>query len=123
MIYLIIFHIIFILIANDLAQIPNNIRIVSIDKDFIRLSWTKPERLPFVYGYTIKYRPINSNQPWIVQQTNQTQILLNNLRPITKYEIIFLFQETTVKLKTFSDQPRASRLSSLAFIVPSGNGS
>ncbi|CAF1023620.1 unnamed protein product [Adineta steineri] len=58
------------------------------DKDFIRLSWTKPDRLSTVYGYTIKYRPINSNQSWIVRQTNNTQILLNELRPITKYEII-----------------------------------
>ncbi|CAF1057011.1 unnamed protein product [Adineta ricciae] len=59
------------------------------DKDFIRLSWMKPTRLPAnVYGYTIKYRPIHSNQSWIVKQTNDTQIFLTDLRPITKYEII-----------------------------------
>ncbi|CAF0861237.1 unnamed protein product [Adineta steineri] len=88
MIFLIVFYTIFIFITNNFAQIPNNIRIISTDKDFIRLSWTKPDRLSTVYGYTIKYRPINSNQSWIVRQTNNTQILLNELRPITKYEII-----------------------------------
>jgi hypothetical protein len=88
MIYLIIFYTIFIFITNNFAQIPNNIRIISTDKDSIRLSWTKPDRLTSIYGYTIKYRPINSNQSWVVRQTNQTQILLNELRPITKYEII-----------------------------------
>jgi hypothetical protein len=77
------------LINNNFAQIPNNIRILATDKDFIRLSWSKPTRLPStVYGYTIKYRPINSNQSWIVKQTNDTQIILNELRQITKYEII-----------------------------------
>jgi hypothetical protein len=77
------------LITNNFAQIPNNIRILATDKDFIRLSWSKPTRLPStVYGYTIKYRPINSNQSWIVKQTNDTQIILNELRQITKYEII-----------------------------------
>lgn len=75
-------------ISHSSTQIPTNIRILSTDKDFIRLSWIKPDRLSSIYGYTIKYRPINSNQSWIVRQTNQTQILLNELRPITKYEII-----------------------------------
>ncbi len=89
MFYLIVFYSIFILINNNFAQIPNNIRILATDKDFIRLSWSKPTRLPStVYGYTIKYRPINSNQSWIVKQTNDTQIILNELRQITKYEII-----------------------------------
>jgi hypothetical protein len=88
MIYFIIFYTIFIFITNNFAQIPTNIRIISTDKDFIRLSWIKPDRLTSIYGYTIKYRPINSNQSWIVRQTNNTQILLNELRPITKYEII-----------------------------------
>jgi hypothetical protein len=88
MIFLLVFYTIFIFITNNFAQIPNNIRILSTDKDLIRLSWTKPDRLTSIYGYTIKYRPINSNQSWIVRQTNNTQILLNELRPITKYEII-----------------------------------
>jgi len=88
MIYFIVFYTIFIFINNNFAQTPNNIRILSTDKDFIRLSWTKPDRLTSIYGYTIKYRPINSNQPWLVRQTNNTQILLNELRPVTKYEII-----------------------------------
>jgi hypothetical protein len=88
MIYFIVFYTIFIFITNNFAQIPNNIRIISTDKDFIRLSWSKPDRLTSVYGYTIKYRPVNSNQSWIVRQTNNTQIFLNELRPITKYEII-----------------------------------
>ena len=88
MIYWIVFYTIFIFITKNFAQIPTNIRIVSTDKDFIRLSWTKPDRLTSIYGYTIKYRPVHSNQSWIVRQTNQTQILLNELRPITKYEII-----------------------------------
>jgi hypothetical protein len=90
MFYLIVFYYsILILITNNFAQIPNNIRILATDKDFIRLSWTKPTRLPStVYGYTIKYRPIKSNQSWIVKQTNETQTFLNDLRPITKYEII-----------------------------------
>jgi hypothetical protein len=88
MIYFIVFYTIFIFITNNFAQIPTNIRIISTDKDFIRLSWIKPDRLTSIYGYTIKYRPINSNQSWIVRQTNNTQILLNELRPITKYEII-----------------------------------
>lgn len=89
MFYIIIFSTIFILIPKNTAQIPNNIRILATDKDFIRLSWTKPTRLPStVYGYTIKYRPIKSNQSWIVKQTNDTQIFLNDLHPITKYEII-----------------------------------
>jgi hypothetical protein len=88
MIFLLVFYTIFIFITNNFAQIPTNIRILSTDKDFIRLSWTKPDRLTSIYGYTIKYRPINSNQSWIVRQTNNTQILLNELRPITKYEII-----------------------------------
>ncbi|CAF2969256.1 unnamed protein product [Rotaria sp. Silwood2] len=61
---------------------------VSTDKDFIRLSWTKPDRLTSIHGYIIKYRPINSNQSWTVRQRNATQIILNELRPITKYEII-----------------------------------
>jgi len=83
------FFILLILIPNIFAQIPNNIRILATDKDFIRLSWTKPTRLPSsVYGYTIKYRRINSTQSWIVKQTNETQIFLNELHPITKYEII-----------------------------------
>jgi hypothetical protein len=88
MIYFILFYSIFILIPNNFAQTPNNIRILSTDKDFIRLSWTKPDRLTSIYGYTIKYRSINSNQSWIVRHTNDTQILLNELRPMTKYEII-----------------------------------
>jgi hypothetical protein len=88
MIYFIVFYTIFIFITNNFAQIPNNIRIISTDKDFIRLSWTKPDRLISIYGYTIKYRPIHSNQSWIVRRTNNTQILLTELRPITKYEII-----------------------------------
>jgi hypothetical protein len=88
MIYFIVFYTIFIFITNNFAQIPTNIRIISTDKDFIRLSWSKPDRLTSIYGYTIKYRPIHSNQSWIVRQTNNTQILLNELRPITKYEII-----------------------------------
>jgi hypothetical protein len=89
MFYLIVFYSIFIVITNNLAQIPNNIRILATDKDFIRLSWTKPTRLSSsIYGYTIKYRPIKSNQSWIVKQTNETQIFLHDLRPITKYEII-----------------------------------
>jgi hypothetical protein len=89
MFYLIIFYSILIFITNIFAQIPNNIRILATDKDFIRLSWTKPTRLSSsVHGYTIKYRPINSSQSWIVRQTNETQIFLNELRPITKYEII-----------------------------------
>jgi len=89
MFYVIIFYSILILITNNFAHIPSNIRILATDKDFIRLSWTKPIRLSSnVYGYTIKYRPINSNQSWIVKQTNDTQIFLNELRPITKYEII-----------------------------------
>ena len=78
-----------ILITNNVAQAPNNIRILTTDKDFIRLSWSKSNRLPLsVYGYTIKYRPINSNLSWTVKQTNKTEIFLNELRPITTYEII-----------------------------------
>jgi len=89
MFYLIIFSTLFIFLTTNFAQIPNDVRILATDKDFIRLSWTKPIRLPsIVYGYTIKYRPINSNQSWYVKQTNETQISLNELRPITKYEII-----------------------------------
>ncbi|CAF2073756.1 unnamed protein product [Rotaria magnacalcarata] len=69
--------------------VPNNIRILATDKDFIRLSWTKPTRLSSpIYGYTIKYRAVNSNQSWMVKQTNRTEIFLSELRPITKYEII-----------------------------------
>ena len=86
MFFLIIFY---TLLTNTFAQIPNDIRVLTTEKDFIRLSWTKPTRLPStVYGYTIKYRPINSNQSWHVKQTNETQISLIELRPITKYEII-----------------------------------
>ncbi len=89
MFYRIIFYTLFIFLTKNFAQIPNDIRILATDKDFIRLSWTKPTRLPStVYGYTIKYRPINSNQSWHVKQTNETQMFLNELRPITKYEII-----------------------------------
>lgn len=84
----IVFTVILSLICHSLTQIPTNIRVLSTEKDFIRLSWTKPDRLSSIYGYTIKYRPINSNQSWLVRQTNQTQILLNELRPMTKYEII-----------------------------------
>ncbi|CAF2975444.1 unnamed protein product [Rotaria socialis] len=62
--------------------------ILSTDKDSIRLSWSKPDRLTSIYGYTIKYRSINSNQPWIVRQTNETKIVLDKLSPITRYEII-----------------------------------
>ena len=88
MVDLLIFYTIIIFITNNFAQIPNNIRIISRDKNFIRLSWTKPDRLTSIYGYTIKYRPLNSNRTWIVRHTNHTRILLNELRPITKYEII-----------------------------------
>lgn len=83
-----VFIVIFTFICHSSTQIPTNIRVLSTEKDFIRLSWTKPDRLSSIYGYTIKYRPINSNQSWLVRQTNQTQILLNELRPMTKYEII-----------------------------------
>ncbi|CAF3242388.1 unnamed protein product [Rotaria socialis] len=70
-------------------HVPNNVRVLATDKDFIRLSWTKPTRLSSpIYGYTIKYRAVNSNQPWMVKQTNRTEIFLSELRPITKYEII-----------------------------------
>ena len=87
--FIIILSSIFFFITNNFAQISNDIRILATDKDFIRLSWLKPTRLPAnVYGYTIKYRPIHSNQSWIVKQTNDTQIFLTDLRPITKYEII-----------------------------------
>lgn len=80
---------IFFFLTGNFAQIPHDIRVLATDKDFIRLSWTKPLRLPAnIHGYTIKYRPIHSNQSWIVKQTNATQIFLNELRPITKYEII-----------------------------------
>ena len=80
---------ILVFIVSNLAQIPNDIRILATDKDFIHFSWMKPLRSPTnVYGYTIKYRAINSNQPWLVKQTSETQIVLNELRPITKYEII-----------------------------------
>ena len=76
-------------IKLSITQIPNNISVLATDKDFIRLIWTKPTRFTSsIYGYTIKYRPLNSNMPWIVKQTNETDILLNELRPITKYEII-----------------------------------
>ena len=88
MIYFILFYTIFVFINANFAQTPNNIRVLSSDKDFIRLSWTKPDRLASIYGYTIKYRPIHSNQTWTIRQTNNTQILLNELRPVTKYEII-----------------------------------
>jgi hypothetical protein len=77
-----------ILIVNNIAQTPENVRIVSTDKDFLRLSWTKPHRFHSIYGYTIKYRPVHANMSWIVRQTNETQISLHELRPITKYEII-----------------------------------
>ncbi|CAF5001630.1 unnamed protein product, partial [Rotaria socialis] len=86
---LIILYPILILITNNFAQVPNNVRVLATDKDFIRLSWTKPTRLSSpIYGYTIKYRAVNSNQPWMVKQTNRTEIFLSELRPITKYEII-----------------------------------
>ncbi|CAF1133246.1 unnamed protein product [Adineta ricciae] len=88
MIFRLLVSIIFVFITANLAQVPTNVRIVATDKDFIRLSWSKPDRTPAVHGYTIKYRPIHSNQSWIVRQTDATQILLNELRPITKYEII-----------------------------------
>lgn len=88
MIYFIVFSTLFISITNTFGQIPTNIRILSTDKDFIRLQWSKPDRLTSIYGYTVKYRPINSNQSWNVRQTTSTQITLNDLRPITKYEII-----------------------------------
>lgn len=87
MFYLIILICIFL--TKNFAQIPNNLRILATDKDFIRLSWTKPTRISSpASGYTIKYRPTRSNQSWTVKQTNDTQIFLNELRPITKYEII-----------------------------------
>lgn len=90
MFYLIVVYSILNLISNNIAQIPNNVRILATDKDFIRLSWTKPTRSPLspIYGYTIKYRPVNSNQSWIVKQTNKTEMFLHELQPITKYEII-----------------------------------
>lgn len=88
MISSIVFYTIFLFISINFAQIPTNIRILSTDKDFIRLSWSKPDRLTSIHGYTVKYRPIHSNQSWIVQRTNQTQLLLTDLRPITKYEVI-----------------------------------
>lgn len=88
MISSIVFYTIFLFISINFAQIPTNIRILSTDKDFIRLSWSKPDRLTSIHGYTVKYRPVHSNQSWIVQRTNQTQLLLTDLRPITKYEVI-----------------------------------
>jgi hypothetical protein len=89
MTYWIIIYFIPLLAPNALAQSPNNIRVLATDKDFVRLTWAKPTRFTSsIYGYTIKYRPVHSNTSWIVKQTNGTQILLNELRPITKYEII-----------------------------------
>ena len=89
MIYFILVNLTLVLfLAGNLAQSPNNLRVLSTDKDLIRLSWTRPDRLASIYGYMIKYRPVHSNTSWIVRQTNETQILLNELRPITKYEII-----------------------------------
>ena len=88
MIYFILVALHLVFLAGNLAQSPNNLRVLSTDKDLIRLSWTRPDRLASIYGYIIKYRPVNSNTSWIVRQTNETQILLNELRPITKYEII-----------------------------------
>lgn len=86
---LIVLYSISILITKNFAQIPSNIRVLATDKDFIRLSWTKPTRLSSsIYGYTVKYRPVNSNQSWIVKHTNRTEIFLNELQPITKYEVI-----------------------------------
>ena len=79
---------ILILLRSNVAQVPTNIRILSSEKDFLRLGWTKPDRIDSIYGYTIKYRPINSNTSWTVRQTRETEIVLNELRPITKYEII-----------------------------------
>ena len=76
------------LVPFHLTQTPNNIRLLATEKDFLRLSWSKPSRFDSIYGYIIKYRPIHSNSSWIVRQTNDTQIVLNELRPITKYEII-----------------------------------
>jgi hypothetical protein len=77
------------LIDRHRAQTPTNIRVLATDKDFIRLTWTKPTRFTSsIYGYTIKYRPVRSTMPWIVKQTNDTHILLNELRAVTKYEII-----------------------------------
>lgn len=73
----------------SISECSSDIRILASDKDFIRLTWTKPTRFTSaIYGYTVKYRPLNSNNSWIVQQTNETDILLSDLRPITKYEII-----------------------------------
>ena len=89
MTYWIIIYVIPLLAHNAVAQSPNNIRVLATDKDFVRLTWAKPTRFTSsIYGYTIKYRPVHSNTSWIVKQTNATQILLNELRPITKYEII-----------------------------------
>lgn len=86
---LLVYSLLVFFLHENFAQIPQDIRILATDKDFIRLSWTKPLRLPSnVFGYSIKYRPIHSNQSWIVKRTNDTQIFLNELRPITKYEII-----------------------------------
>ncbi|CAF1667107.1 unnamed protein product [Rotaria magnacalcarata] len=88
MIYFTVLYTIFIFLPNNFAQIPTNIAVLSTDKDSIRLSWSKPDRLTSIYGYTIKYRSINSGQSWIVRQTNDTKIVLDKLSPITKYEII-----------------------------------
>ena len=72
----------------QLAQSPSAVRVLSAEKDLLRLSWSKPARFESLSGYTVKYRPFQSNSSWLVRQTNETQILLNELRPITKYEIV-----------------------------------
>lgn len=77
------------LAVRSRAQVPSDVRVLATDKDFVRLSWMKPLRSPAnVFGYTIKYRPVHSNQSWLVRRTNETQIFLNELRPITKYEVV-----------------------------------
>ena len=89
MIFWFLLHSLLILISRTSGQSPSNIRVLATDKDFIRLIWAKPTRFTSsIYGYTIKYRPVHSNTSWIVKQTNETHVLLNELRPITKYEII-----------------------------------
>lgn len=79
---------IFVLFQLNVGQVPNNVRVLSSEKDFLRIGWKKPDRFDSIYGYTVKYRAIHSNSSWIVRQTKQTEIVLNELRPITKYEII-----------------------------------
>ncbi|CAF1097700.1 unnamed protein product [Didymodactylos carnosus] len=85
-----------LILIGDTGQ-PRQLRVLSTDKDLIKIGWEKPDKIENenIYGYLIKYRPVNikyRNQTYAVVKTSKFkdsgEFILQQLRPFTKYEIL-----------------------------------